>query len=591
MGFAPTPEQLEALRLFETGQSLAVEAGAGTGKTSTLQLLANSTKRRGQYIAFNRAIVMEAGQKFPQTVNCSTAHSLAFRAIGKDFINRLNNSQRVKPMELAAILGLRPLEVTTYTGDKRILGAGFLAGLALRGVTKFCQSADAEPTERHVPRVEGLDKPLHEQHGLSSYPVNDYVAKSLVATMKKAWLDLCRYDGALPFKHDHYLKMWQLSGPRIDADYILFDEAQDANPVLQAIVVAQDHAQLVWVGDSQQQIYGFTGAVNALASVPSDSRTFLTQSFRFGPAVAAVANEVLDMLNAELRIVGFDAIASSLGEIDEPDVLLTRTNAGAVRAMFEAQADGKKVHLVGGAAEITRFARAAQTLMEGARTDHPDLACFATWDEVVQYVEEDESGDLRLLVGLITEFGTEPILTALGDASQERHADLVISTAHKSKGREWNKVKLGNDFPSKEKVKDEELRLLYVAVTRAKLELDVTLVATLDEAVEAAHEKGLVHNGEYVAPKISQHVGTEGGTLDATLTVEEVKPIETKYGPTTLITLRDAEGNTFKWITKQPINEGDTLTATWNVKQHGEWRGVKETTVARPSGLTVEASV
>jgi MoxR-like ATPase len=41
--FAPTDEQQEALRLFATGKSLAIEAGAGAGKTSTLKLLAEST--------------------------------------------------------------------------------------------------------------------------------------------------------------------------------------------------------------------------------------------------------------------------------------------------------------------------------------------------------------------------------------------------------------------------------------------------------------------------------------------------------------------------------------------------------------------
>ena len=50
------------------------------------------------------------------------------------------------------------------------------------------------------------------------------------------------------------------------------------------------------VGDSQQQIYTFTGAINALAQVGAEQRTFLTKSFRFGPKIAEVANDVLDLL-------------------------------------------------------------------------------------------------------------------------------------------------------------------------------------------------------------------------------------------------------------------------------------------------------
>ena len=74
----PTDEQQHAIDLFLGGGSLKINAYAGTGKTSTLEMLAHSTTDSGQYIAFNRSIVAEAKQRFPQTVNCSTTHGLAF---------------------------------------------------------------------------------------------------------------------------------------------------------------------------------------------------------------------------------------------------------------------------------------------------------------------------------------------------------------------------------------------------------------------------------------------------------------------------------------------------------------------------------
>jgi len=56
----------------------------------------------------------------------------------------------------------------------------------------------------------------------------------------------------------------------------------------------------------------------------------------------------------------------------------------------------------------------------------------------------------------------------------ESQADLVISTAHKAKGREWDRVQLASDFPARDRCDDADRKLLYVAVTRAKLVLDVT---------------------------------------------------------------------------------------------------------------------
>lgn len=480
--FTPTSEQAQALELFGGGSSLAIEAGAGTGKTSTLKLLAQSTGRRGQYVAFNKAIVGEAGAKMPGTVTCSTAHSLAFRAVGRQYRARLDNARRMRSVDIAARLRINAVEVDDpFGGGKpKIISSSYLAGLVMTAVRRFCQSADLEIGAKHVPYIEGIDPILD---GKRTYVQNNEVARQLVPALQRAWADLMSESGNLSFSHDHYLKAWHLSGPRIGADYILFDEAQDANPVMVAIVAAQDHAQLVWVGDSQQQIYTFTGAVNALATIPSDARTFLTQSFRFGPAIAEVANGILARIPAaELRLVGTPSIASVVAPVDDPDAILTRTNATAVRTVLAEQAQGGRPALVGGGEDIARFARGAQDLMTTGFSDHPDLACFSDWAEVKRYVAEDEQGgDLRLNVTLVEDFGVQVILDALDRTVAERDASVVVSTAHKSKGREWSSVQIAGDFPSSDsgRLGDEELRLLYVACTRARRELDIESVEAL----------------------------------------------------------------------------------------------------------------
>lgn len=477
-GFLPTAEQTLALELFQTGESLAIEAGAGAGKTSTLKLLAESTRRRGQYIAFNKAIVVEAGEKMPGNISCSTAHSLAYRAVGSKYSDRLRQSRRMRSEDIAARLGIDPI-VVKLEGSPKKLGHRFLAGITLTTVTRFCQSADPEITPRHVPYIEGID-PIVD--GVRSYGNNNEVAKLVADYARAAWADLTSLHGDLPFRHDHYLKLWQLSEPKIASDFILFDEAQDANPVMVAVVAAQDHSQLVWVGDSQQQIYSFTGAVNALASVPYDQRAFLTQSFRFGPAIAEVANGILGRLEAELRIVGTDSIPSVVGSVAQPDAVLTRTNAAAVRTVLEAQGAGQRPALVGGGEEVLKFAKGAQQLIELGHSEHPDLACFDSWQEVREYVQEDEQGgELRLMVKLVDDFTVPTIISTLDRMPREADADVIVSTAHKAKGREWDSVQLAGDFPpDSEKVADEELRLLYVAATRARRELDIDQVAILE---------------------------------------------------------------------------------------------------------------
>ena len=82
MSFDPTDEQQQAIDAFLTKENMILEAGAGTGKTSTLKLLsAAMPKRRGLYLAFNKSGAEEAKASFPNNVTCSTVHSLAYRHV------------------------------------------------------------------------------------------------------------------------------------------------------------------------------------------------------------------------------------------------------------------------------------------------------------------------------------------------------------------------------------------------------------------------------------------------------------------------------------------------------------------------------
>ena len=467
----PTEEQDAALTLFLAGESMVIDALAGSGKTSTLRLLAASTRRRGRYVAFNRALVDDASGTFSARCAVSTIHSLAFRQVGTDYAHRLN-SPRMKSWEAATRLGIDPLVVTVGDKEKR-LAPGFLAGHVMRAVRAFCQSADPEPTRRHFPYLDGIDLP--EGQGQRGHANNWAVAAELEGALRKAWQDLSNKDGQLQYGHHCYLKRWQLSQPRIEADYVLLDEAQDVSPVMAAIIEAQQHAQRVMVGDAYQAIYGWAGAIDAMANFDAENRRALTLSFRFGDEIADVANQVLALLGAELHVRGNPAKMSTVGEMgdEEPyDALLCRTNATALTEVITAQAAGMKVHLVGGGKQIAAFATAAKDLKAGSGTSYPELACFDNWMEVVRYVEEDPDGsDLALMVRLVEQFGVASILRAVDGTSPEEPGTLTVSTCHVSKGREWDVVRIAEDMVGREPT-DEELRLRYVAFTRARVHLD-----------------------------------------------------------------------------------------------------------------------
>lgn len=468
-----TEEQEAVVVSFQEGLDLAVQAGAGTGKTSLLLALGESTKRHGQYLAFNSKIVEDAAAKFAASsahVNCSTINSVAFKVTGKPFSHRLN-ADRISSREIAHRLHLDPVYVKIGE-DTKVLEPAQLAGHIFKAVTTFCNSADLKPATKHFPYIDGID-PVDED-GKRTFTNNKIVHKALLPALKVAWLDLQDPNGQLRFTHDVYVKLFELSDECvIPADFILVDEAQDLNPVLISILNKQ-HVQIVVVGDSQQAIYGWRGAIDALETFPAERTHYLTHSFRFGQGIADVANQILASIeSAQLRLIGRGE-ESVVGISDTPNAILTRTNAGAIGAVLSAIESGRKPFLVGGGQEVESFTKAVRDLKVGKRTTHPDLVNFSSWAEVQDSVEDDPAyEDLKLLVKLIDNHGIAKILEAVANVTPEESADVVVCTAHKSKGLQWDTVQIAPDFPS-DRESDEEKRLLYVAITRAQRHLDYT---------------------------------------------------------------------------------------------------------------------
>ncbi|MGW0573747.1 UvrD-helicase domain-containing protein [Streptomyces tauricus] len=481
----PTDEQVYTADTFRDGRHIALQAGAG--KTSTLCLLAAGTSRRGRYLTFSKDIARDAAARFPDTVQCRTAHATAYAGLGHRYAHRLN-SPRQPAWKTGQALGvLRPVRIGNHEISQRTLSHN-----VLRTVSRFCYSADRAPAHHHVPRLRCLEQPA--DHG--------QFADLVLPFAVKAWADPQHPDhGVMRFEHDHYLKMWALTEPTIEADFLFLDEAQDANPVLEQVFAAQrDHAQLVMVGDSAQAIYGWRGAQDVMTGFDADQLT-LTRSFRFGPQIAEQANRWLALADAPIRLTGTDSIPAEVGDVDHPDAVLCRTNIGAMTEVLRLLGDGHRVALTRGGQQLATLALAARDLKEGRRTHHPELVLFATWGDLQDYAAYDPAGrDLQPFVDLVDTHRPDAILAAVAELSDETHADVTVSTAHKAKDREWPAVKIAADFPQPEgpdhgtpdtentpaPLSDVDARLAYVAVTRARHRLDLGGLAWSGSAQQAA---------------------------------------------------------------------------------------------------------
>lgn len=213
----PTEEQQRVIEAARSQQNMVVQAGAGAGKTSTLAMVGHALReKKVAYIAYNKAIAVEAKGRFPSHVRCSTSHALASAYI-KKYQRRLSNGQRQRAHEQARILDIGATVELTST----VLLPRDLARIVMETVKRYCQSDDDEIDQSHVPRQVGIDHA--DEHA--------YLTEIIVPYAQRAWSDIRNVEGHLQFDHDYYFKMWALTKPALGFDVVMLDEAQDTNPL------------------------------------------------------------------------------------------------------------------------------------------------------------------------------------------------------------------------------------------------------------------------------------------------------------------------------------------------------------------------
>ena len=487
--YPPTEQQQAIIDAVNTGQDVAVRALAGTGKTSTLKMIArrlfkSDPNKRIVYVAFNKSIQEEAQKTMPPNVEARTGDSIAFATLSpgmKDkFADKAKRALR-RNADVAAFLGIKG-DLDMGPGVKP-MAPDEQAMRVMRAIEQYAISADDKLGVEHF---QGMDPDT---------------ASKLLPYAEKAWEDINAEDGRLKLNFSHITKMWALSKPdftkttsglKRKADIIFFDEAQDINPVM-AKVIADQKIQKVYVGDSNQAIYAFRGAVDELDNVKVDHDLPLTKSWRFGPQIASMGNRFLAMLGSKHRIEGGGPEGNVVEPytMTDPDAILVRSNAGAIGEILQAQTEGKVVGVPKGTkADLRKLVDTARWLQRGGPAPaqiHDDLAAFRNWDEVQKAAEAGDDPKVAMLAKIVEDTGIDKLndlverLVETGDNKDNRTPDMYVTTAHKAKGLEWDKVKIGADFRGPRLDKQtgelimpspEEMRLAYVAVTRAMKELD-----------------------------------------------------------------------------------------------------------------------
>lgn len=485
MTFKPTQEQSEAVKLCATGVNVRISAFSGASKTTTLSLIAEELHKQGKtglYVAYNKAIASEAKGKFPASVDCRTIHSLAFANLSAQMKSKLKPSN-LFAKDFAKKYGFRGTYLE-LEGDKRgdkYVGESGIWLMVKETIANFCRSDKTTVQKEHVEKLEWMKvKPF----------ITGQLEEIVLKVARKYWVDLIDPKNNLTITHDVYLKLYGMSDHTPDVDYIMLDEAQDANAIMVQIL-NRFPKQVIVVGDRYQNIYSFNKTVNIL-DTHNGKQLYLTKSFRFGNNVEELANYVLSYRGSSKELKGNGSnsgithYANSSATM-RPDVVICRTNAGCLEAMlhYSELYPEHTISTTVDAKQIGIYCASYIALKEDRMQDvkHSLLMAFKSFKDYKEYMANDpDDAEIRKMDNLIQTFGDKRILASLAKCTKD--GQILITTAHKSKGLEWDNVVIYNDYYYKFELDEllvtpEELNVVYVAMTRAKVNIDISGIADL----------------------------------------------------------------------------------------------------------------
>lgn len=476
-----TEEQNRIVRCdLSPGEILKVMAFAGSGKTTTLVAYAEARPRmRFLYIAFNKSVQLEAAEIFPPNVVCRTSHALAFGSHGYRHKHRITSGFKANTVKV--VLGLEKYEDAKFTIDT---------------LYNYLISAAPKVSKAHIPFNASA---FYEQRKEKLPDFVDWANR-----LGRLMCD--RSDDQIGMLHDGYLKLYQLSNPVLPYDCILLDEAQDINPVTSAFVLSQtgrtcgpNPPSIILVGDSHQQIYSFRGARDTLKKIKTSKTMALTRSFRFDNNIARVANMVLKTFKGEKhRLVGTQVNRSAKPKWNPKKyTIIARTNAGVFDQAAKL-APKNKIGFIGGVHSYRlNLIKDIYHLYQGERKKIADgyISSFSGYHALKLYAQTVEDVELSSVCKVVEahKFAIPRLVEMMqAQAVDAAKAEVILTTAHKSKGLEWENVLMLDDFPDLvEKgglidpadLDPDEFNLIYVAMTRTISNLKFHKDGTLPDFV------------------------------------------------------------------------------------------------------------
>lgn len=491
--------QLDIFDWVENKSSnIVINAVAGSGKTTTI---IEACKRLGEnerdvmFLAFNNSIVKELKDKLKGYAYASTLHSFGFSILRKLYnfpeygMKITVDDWKYRKYVKDNIFSLSSL-ITPETDPARVYG--------------FCCNVSKLFSLARVNLIKYSDdnlmplRNLCDEHNMITLYDEVEVCNILLENAYKMPKDLViDYTDmiVLPLFHKDSIPTYK---------YVFIDECQDLNKAQRELMLcASKRGRFIAVGDRRQAINGFAGAdcasFDKIAKQPDTVELPLSVNYRCGKAMIELAQGIVPQIEAHKgaikgEIIHTNELTKSLFKPN--DMVLCRKAAPLVGLCLKLIEQGITAIVKG-----KDIAEDLKSIVEGANTKNIKEVLAYLEDEkkkVVNIVREqrkcseaDAKNSAKYINFLdrckcienICQYSIKST-TQLKSYIDKIFSDdniknaVTLSTAHKSKGLEANRViillpdKLPLKYPRQQPWEmEQEMNLKYVALTRAKKEL------------------------------------------------------------------------------------------------------------------------
>ena len=491
--------QLDIFDAVEHGdENIAINAVAGSGKTTTIVSACkriNASERDVIFLAFNKLIVEELKAKLKDYAYVSTLHAFGFSVL-----KRLYNHPQYKMF----------IKVDSWKYQKYVRENVFSLSRIITldtdaaKVFGFCCNVDKLYALARINLIEHSENDLSalrnlaDEHNMLLLFDEIEVCNILLADAYKMPKDLTiDYTDmiVLPLFHKEYIPTYK---------YVFIDECQDLSRAQRELMLcAARNGRFIAVGDRNQAINGFCGAdcasFDKIANQPNTIELPLSVNYRCGTNMIRLAQEIVPHIQAHNGAINgevFHVKQLTKSLFKENDMVLCRTSAPLVGLCMKLIESGITAVVKG-----KDIAQDLKNLIANANTK--DIK------GVLKYLEEEKQKCINIIkeqrkcddamaknstryinledrckcienicmysIKDVTEL--KSYITKMFTDDKIENA-VMLSTAHKSKGLEANRVmillpnKLPLKFPHQQKWQEiQEMNLKYVALTRARKEL------------------------------------------------------------------------------------------------------------------------